>query len=315
MRARGLSVDGFVIVDKPVGYTSYDVIRFLKRNWGIKKAGHLGVLDPFATGVLPIALGKGTKIIPFLEKKDSKDYIARIKLGEKTDTDDLLGRVINKVDLSKRDIRIEHINLILKKFKGIIEQVPPMFSSVKKDGVRAYSRARRGESVELSPRKVEIFSLEVIRFEKPYLDIRVLCSRGTYVRALARDIGDALGVGGHLVGLRRLKSCIFTEDQAHKITELFEFKPELILPIEDVLKDFKTLRLEIGGVRDFVQGSPVSIGDVKDTELRLDNGEIVRIFSDDGKLIGLGEVDMDVKKYGKKYIGEPMVIKPLRVLL
>ena len=314
MRERGLSVDGFVVVDKPEGYTSYDVIRFLKRNWGITKAGHLGVLDPFATGVLPIALGKGTKIIPFLEKKDSKDYIARIKLGERTDTDDLLGRVISRVDLSKREIKLEHISIVLKKFKGKIDQVPPRFSSVKKDGIRAYSKARRGEEPELEPRKVEIFSIELLGFEKPYLDIRVLCSRGTYVRALARDIGEALGVGGHLVGLRRLKSGVFSEDQAHKITELFDFSEDFVIPIDEVLKDYKLLRLEPKGVKDFLQGSPVTIGDVKDADLRLADGELVRLFSDDGRFLGIGEVDMDIDKYGKRYVGEPWVIKPVRVL-
>ncbi len=307
-------VDGFVVVDKPEGLTSYDVIRFLKRNWGIKKAGHLGILDPFATGVLPVAVGNGTKLIPFLEKRDSKDYVARIKLGVSTTTDDLLGDVVKVVDLSKKGINIEHIKLVLSKFRGKIEQVPPAYSSVKKDGIRAYKRSRRGEKVELKPRKVEIFDIKPIGFEKPYLDIRVICSRGTYVRALARDIGEALGVGGHLVGLRRLRSGAFGEEMAHSLTELFEFNKELIIPMEDVLKDYKALKLEPTGRKNFLLGSPVSMSEVKDVVLDIEGGEIVRIFSEDGVFIGLGKVDTEISKYGKRFQGEPWVIKPLRVL-
>ncbi len=310
-----MQVDGFVVVDKPEGLTSYDVIRFLKRNWGIRKAGHLGILDPFATGVLPVAIGKGTRLIPFLEKKDCKDYIARIRLGISTTTDDLLGDVVREVDLSKRDVSLEHIKLVLKRFKGKIEQLPPSYSSVKRGGVRAYRMARKGEKVELKPRKVEIFELDLLGYSKPFLDIRVLCSRGTYVRSLARDIGEALGVGGHLVGLRRVRSGVFTEDEAHSLQELIEFDPALVIPPDEALRNYKMLKLEEKGRELFLLGSPVSMGDVKDADLRLEEGEMVRLYSEDGVFLGLGEVDMNISRYGKKYQGEPWVIKPVRVMV
>jgi len=199
-------MDGFIVLDKPAGMTSHDVVRFVRRITGAKKAGHTGTLDPFATGVLPVALGEGTKAIRFLDER-VKEYRAAMLLGEATDTQDATGTVTCRRDW--RAVSRDDLARVFAGFRGRISQVPPMYSALKHQGVPLYRIARRGAEVAREPREIEIFSLVVDSFAPPEIVFTVRCSRGTYVRTLAHDMGELLGCGAHLVGLRRTVSGTF----------------------------------------------------------------------------------------------------------
>jgi len=204
-------IDGLLIVDKPEGITSLDVVRGIKHRYGLKKAGHIGTLDPFATGVLPIVINEGTKLVPFLEQ-GPKEYEATLKLGEETTTDDCTGQVVLKQDW--KDVEPETVEPLLRTFLGKIYQIPPMFSAVKMQGMPLYRLARRGIEVERKQREVEIYKIQMEEMELPLVHFRVSCSKGTYIRTLGRDIGRKAGCGAHLVHLRRIRSGPFTLDQS-----------------------------------------------------------------------------------------------------
>ncbi len=193
-------MDGFIVIDKPAGITSHDVVHAVRRITGEKKAGHTGTLDPFATGVLPVALGEGTKAIRFLDES-LKEYRAVMRLGEATDTQDSTGVVIGRGDW--QTVTRDDVARVAAGFAGRISQIPPMFSALKQNGVPLYKLARRGTEVTREPREVEIHSLIVDRLEFPEVAFTVRCSRGTYVRTLAHDMGSLLGCGAHLVSLQR----------------------------------------------------------------------------------------------------------------
>ena len=192
-----------MVIDKPAGITSHDVVSRVRRILGIKKVGHTGTLDPFATGVLPIAVNDGTKAIPFLDE-GSKTYEALLHLGVTTDTLDMTGTVISESDSSH--VTSERFISSLSHFTGAISQIPPMYSAIKQNGQPLYKLARQGMDVERKARDVEIYSLELLSFDLPYVAVRVVCSRGTYVRSLADDIGRTLGCGAALQQLRRTSS-------------------------------------------------------------------------------------------------------------
>ncbi|HMU36812.1 MAG TPA: tRNA pseudouridine(55) synthase TruB, partial [Marmoricola sp.] len=191
---------GLVIVDKPAGFTSHDVVARVRRLAGTRKVGHAGTLDPMATGVLVLGVNRATRLLGHLMLTE-KAYDATIKLGESTSTDDAEGETIATSDTS--GLSEDQVRAALAEFVGDIDQVPTAVSAIKVDGKRAYARVRAGEEVELSARRVHIASIEVTRVELPEVDISVRCSSGTYIRAIARDLGAALGVGGHLSALRR----------------------------------------------------------------------------------------------------------------
>lgn len=204
-------IDGLLVVDKPEGITSLDVVREIKRRFGLKKAGHIGTLDPFATGVLPVVINEGTKLVPFL-MEGPKEYEASLKLGEETTTDDCTGEVVLRRDW--RDVQPERVESYLRGFVGKIRQIPPMFSAVKMQGMPLYRLARKGMEVERKPREVEIYKIQAEGMDLPLVRFKVSCSKGTYVRALGRDIGRMAGCGAHLISLRRVRSGPFTLDQA-----------------------------------------------------------------------------------------------------
>lgn len=212
-------MNGFLVIDKPVDMTSHDVVARVRRTLKQKKVGHTGTLDPFATGVLPVALGAATKIIPYLDES-VKEYRAVMRLGISTDTQDHTGKTLHQ---GAFDIVTEAmLHDAFTRFTGIISQIPPMFSAVKQGGVPLYKRARRGEVVERPPRSVSIYSLVLERLQLPYVTFTVQCSRGTYIRALANDLGESLGCGAHLSELRRLKSGIFGLNMAISLETLQE---------------------------------------------------------------------------------------------
>jgi tRNA pseudouridine55 synthase len=204
-------IDGLLIVDKPEGITSLDVVREIKHRFGLKKAGHIGTLDPFATGVLPIAINEGTKLVPFLGE-GPKEYTVTLKLGEETTTDDCTGKTV--ISEPWEGIQFEKIEAALEAFLGKIHQIPPMFSAIKMHGKPLYRLARKGIEVERKERAVEIYKIQMEKIDLPLVFFKVSCSKGTYIRALGRDIGRRIGCGGHLLRLRRIRSGPFTIEQA-----------------------------------------------------------------------------------------------------
>jgi tRNA pseudouridine55 synthase len=206
-----MRIDGLLVVDKPEGITSLDVVREVKRRFSVKKAGHIGTLDPFATGVLPVVLNEGTKLVPFLGD-EPKEYEAVIKLGEETTTEDLTGEVILRKPWE--GVTPEVIQAVVQTFVGKIQQIPPMFSAVKINGKPLYRWARKGVEVDRKEREVEIFNLSIEAMDLPLVHFRISCSKGTYVRTLGKDIGRRIGCGAHLFRLRRIRTGSFTLEQA-----------------------------------------------------------------------------------------------------
>lgn len=257
-------LDGFLVVDKPTGITSHQVVAILRRAFGQKKIGHTGTLDPFATGVLPVALGEGTKAITFLDEA-VKEYRATMRLGISTDTQDLEGEVLRERDWSH--VTQEMLANAIPAFSGEILQTPPMFSALKRDGVPLYKLARRGESVEREARRILIHSLLVERIELPEISFVVSCSRGTYVRTLAHDLGEALGCGAHLVQLRRTASGPFTLASAFTLDQLATSSPREIaarnfIPIMTALSHLPGLELSDAGYARVKNGIAPGVADL-----------------------------------------------------
>jgi len=219
---------GFVVIDKPAGLTSHDCVSRLRKVFNMKKIGHSGTLDPLVTGVLPIAIGNATRLISYLQ--GSKAYKGIIQLGANTNTDDLEGEIIKSRIWPL--INDNDINSILENFRGNILQKPPIFSSVHIKGERAYKKARKGEKFDLNPKKVRINKLNLISWSqsKGELLVYVECSTGTYIRSLARDIGETIGCGGYLKKLRRTKAFDFNESHSVLLPEKAEFYQEINKP-------------------------------------------------------------------------------------
>lgn len=249
-------MDGFFVIDKPEGLTSHDVVSFARRILRTKKVGHTGTLDPFATGVLPVAVGRGTKAIPFLDES-VKEYRATMRLGAATDTQDLTGNVLFENDFSK--VSEDSLIQTFSRFRGRICQTPPMFSAVKICGVPLYKHARKGTEISRPAREIEIRSLFLDSFEPPFATFTVSCSRGTYVRTLAHDIGEVLGCGAHLVRLRRTRSGRFTEVEAMNLEE-FEEKAarndldKVLVSPYNALSDLMDLQLDEAGEKRVMNG-------------------------------------------------------------
>jgi tRNA pseudouridine55 synthase len=217
-RARGDSgLDGFLNVCKPAGPTSHDVVATVRRILKTRRVGHAGTLDPLAEGVLPIALGRATRLVDNLAGAD-KEYYAEVVLGRTTTTDDAEGEIV--AELPVPALTMADLEAALHGFRGAIEQLPPAFSALKVQGRRAYELAREGETTSLRPRRVTIFEIEVRRWEQPVVSLRVRCSKGTYIRSLARDLGAALGTGGSLQRLVRTRVGWFDLGSAVGLDEL-----------------------------------------------------------------------------------------------
>jgi tRNA pseudouridine55 synthase len=214
-------MDGILVIDKPKGLTSHDVVNSVRRIALTRKVGHAGTLDPFATGVLVVGFNQGTKILPFLQEEE-KEYEAILRLGVETDTLDRDGKVLKESPCP--DISREEIDGILSSFLGRQSQVPPKYSAIKREGVPLYKLARRGLEVEVPSREVEIYGMSLLSLDLPYVSFRVRCSSGTYVRSLARDIGIKAGCGGHLTSLRRIRSGRFGVETAIPLERLKEMR-------------------------------------------------------------------------------------------
>ena len=232
---------GFLNIYKPKGKTSHDVVAILRRITKVKQIGHTGTLDPFAEGVLPICIGKATRLIEYL--KDDKAYIGTVQLGKSTTTYDLEGEV---VEISDKTPSLEEIEAELNNFRGDIEQLPPIFSAIKVKGKKLYEYARKGEEVEIQPRSVNISELELLNYDKENrtLELYIECSKGTYIRSIAHDLGKNLNCFGHLIKLVRVKAGDFLVENAIKLDELSsveEVEKHLIYPLEKL--DYQTYEL------------------------------------------------------------------------
>ncbi len=212
-----MSIEGILNVNKPEGKTSYNVVAQLRRLTGEKRVGHAGTLDPIATGVLPICFGQATRITQFLTDS-SKTYLAQVELGVITDTFDRQGKIIERRDPSA--ITVKQIEEALANFQGIINQVPPIYSALKQKGRRYYELARAGIPIKLKPRQVEITNIELLNCQPPMITINVDCSKGTYIRSLAHDLGRSLGCGAHLRNLTRLRCGPFYIEDALSLTQI-----------------------------------------------------------------------------------------------
>lgn len=229
-----MTIGGFLIIDKPKGITSFDVIRRLRKITGIRKIGHAGTLDPLATGVLVLAFSKMTKRLKFLTGLD-KEYEAEIKLGAISDTYDAEGKIEEKVKsqalpIGRQDLKVageRDIKEVLKTFTGEIKQIPPKYSALKVNGRKACDVMRKGGDIDLKPRDVKIYKIMLLEFSWPILKIRVSCSSGTYIRSLAHDIGQKLGCGAYLNELRRTKVGEFTLDQAVELDDEKRIREEI----------------------------------------------------------------------------------------
>ena len=250
-------MDAVLLLDKPSGLTSNAALQVAKRLLAARKAGHGGTLDPLASGLLPVLLGEATKFAAFLLDAD-KEYLAYVKLGERTSTGDAEGEVVERRPVAVADAQVK---VALEAFRGDILQVPPMYSALKRGGQPLYRLARQGRSVQVEPRRVHVRRLEVTERRGDLITLDIACSKGTYVRSLAEDIGHALGCGAHLAGLRRTAAGGFRLDEAISLEALEAMAPELrsqvLLPLDRLLVGMPRVELDRDTARRFEAGQAV----------------------------------------------------------
>ncbi|MFC1865863.1 tRNA pseudouridine(55) synthase TruB [Chloroflexota bacterium] len=256
-------MNGILNINKPVGSTSFDIVSTVRKLIGERRVGHAGTLDPIASGVLPVCFGQGTRVIEFLQEA-SKVYWAHIELGTATDTYDASGKIIKQADYSS--ISKEQLEQALESFRGAILQTPPMFSAVKHNGQRLYNLARQGISVERKSRPATIHGLEITDFKPPFLTLEVECSRGTYIRSLAHDLGEMLGCGAHLFELVRLSYGPFDIGDAISLTQLEDAAinnlwQHYVYPMDSVLRHWPTTVVNEEQERLIINGSGIDVAD------------------------------------------------------
>lgn len=282
-------MNGFVYVDKPEGITSFVASAKIRRIFGIKKAGHTGTLDPMATGVLPIAIGHATRFIELIPSHD-KAYKAKFILGKTTDTLDITGKVTGEFSVTATKEDVENI---LGKFTGEIQQIPPMYSAIKKDGVRLYDLARQGIEIERESRKVTIYSLKLVSYyeDTAEYEIECECSSGTYIRTLIADIGEELGCGATMTSLRRTKANGISIDKCYTFEELEKLKKEgnieKALESVDSLVVYDKIKVTAPQAKRFSNGGGLDcdrFGGKKEPGL-------YNVYDPDGEYLGVGEID------------------------
>lgn len=283
---------GVLLIDKPAGLTSFNVVERIRRWFRVRKVGHTGTLDPFATGLLVLCLGQATRLAPYVTNWD-KAYEGVIKLGEETDTDDPSGKVIFSAEPDK--ITLDLLSQALERFRGNILQVPPRFSAKKRNGVPSYRRARRGEQVELEPEPVRIDQLEVVSLDGPRARFRVWCSKGTYMRSLARDLGRALGCGGHLAELSRTAIGHLRLDQAVSLGDItakaWRERDSLLWPAEEILNTWTAVSLSEEGEQRVRYGQDLPAEVIQQQHSQaLQEGSCVRLVGDCGVFLAIGRV-------------------------
>lgn len=284
----GVVSDGILVVDKPRGMTSHDVVARVRRAAGLRRVGHTGTLDPSATGVLVVCLGRATRLVQFLQEAP-KTYAARMMLGVTTDSQDADGEIVATSPAGHIDEQA--LCEAMTQFQGTLEQVPPMVSAVKVDGVRLHERARRGEIVDRESRVVTVYDLVLDEFEpgdRPEASFLVTCSAGTYVRTIAHDIGERLGVGGSLTRLRRLANGPFTVDEAHDLDDIVEagergeLGERLLAPVTALGRVLPTVRVDDSAVvRSAVHGGPLPVAGREGRYVVVAADRLVGIYHDE----------------------------------
>ena len=278
-------MDGVIIINKPKQYTSHDIVNIVRKQLNTKKVGHTGTLDPNATGVLPILIGKATKISKYLIEH-KKTYIATIKLGEKRDTGDSEGKIIEK-DLELKSIEKDRIEEVLKSFLGKQKQIPSMYSAIKVDGKKLYEYARKGQTVEIQPRDIEIYSINLISYKKDEIVFETECSKGTYIRVLCEDVAERLGTVGYMKELQRTTVDKFKIEQSINLENLNqEIVEKNLITIENIFNDKERIDLNDRKLELFLNG-------VQLTHQLEDN--TYRIYNKN-KFIGLGVVKNNLLK-------------------
>lgn len=305
---------GVLNIDKPAGMTSHDVVEAVRKLVGIRRVGHTGTLDPQATGVLPVCVGRATKIAQYLTQAE-KEYVLTLRLGIATDTQDAAGRELSRVD----DVRVTRaeVEAILPRFTGAIQQVPPLFSAKHIGGERLYHLARRGQVVDRAPVAVTVHALEVLEMEGPRVGLRVRCSKGTYARALCDDIGRALGVGGHLQDLVRTRSGRFALAEALTLEGLAERVrsgrlDEVLIPVADALEHLPAVRVAPEASRAVLHGSSLPASAVVSFPPEITKGSLARVLGYRRQLLSLAESTID----GGEFAGSDprrVVLQPVRV--
>ncbi|MDO5516207.1 MAG: tRNA pseudouridine(55) synthase TruB [Clostridium sp.] len=280
-------MNGILNVYKNKGMSSFDVVRRIRFLAHEKKVGHTGTLDPEATGVLPVALGKATKTIDYI-MNCNKTYEVKFLLGTKTTTYDLEGEVIDKKDTSF--LTEEAVKNAVVSFIGEYDQVPPMYSALKQNGVRLYDLARQGIEVERKGRRIHILNIENVEIELPYVSMKVSCSKGTYIRSLCFDIGEKLNVGATMVELNRSETSVFKQEESVNIEDLTEDNIQnYLISIEDALKFYPKLVVNSSFTKLLANG--VKVFDRRLTSETREKGILYRVYDSEGIFIGLGKQD------------------------
>ena len=280
-------MNGVILLDKPVGKTSHDMVYFVRRLTGIKKVGHTGTLDPDASGVLPVCIGKATKACDMLTASD-KEYTAELVLGKTTDTQDASGRILTECEVRAEK---EEIISAVNNFIGEIEQIPPMFSAIKRDGKKLYGLARQGISIEREPRGVKIYSIDIldINLSEKTVQIHVKCSKGTYIRTLCEDIGKHIGCGAYMNALRRTVSGGFSIKDCFTCEELLCLKEKneldnAIIPVDSLFEDYAKVVLD-----DFL--STKLKNGIRIRKNGLYEGTVYRVYDQSGQFMALCRYD------------------------
>lgn len=294
-------MDGVIIIDKPQDFTSFDVVAVMRRICGQKKIGHTGTLDPMATGVLPLLLGKATRAAPFLEDTD-KEYEAEFRLGCSTDTQDSTGKILAESDAP---VTREQLEAMLPAFRGEILQLPPMYSALQINGQRLYTLARQGIEVEREARPVTIYRLELNEYDEGARSgsLTIRCSKGTYIRTICADIGERLGAFGVMTSLRRTVAAGFrladavTLEQAKALSEQGELA-QRVLPIEDLFLNHASLKVSPAQAQRFRNGGGLSLDRTAIAAGNKTDGKIFRVFSPDSEFLGLGTVSSEKEELG-----------------
>lgn len=281
--------NGMINVYKEAGYTSHDVVARLRGICKQKKIGHTGTLDPDAVGVLPVCLGNGTKLCDMLSD-ETKEYVAVLRLGIVTDTQDLSGTVLGQ---KRADVSPEQVKNVISSFRGDSMQIPPMYSALKVNGKKLYELAREGKEVERKARPVTIYQLDVLKEEHPEYTMRVECSKGTYIRTLCHDIGQKLGCGGAMAALTRTRVGQFKIDKAYTLDELQELSEkgqlkDVVIPVDKMFEALSVLYVRETGMKALKNGNQLKIEDLRgDFSEKTEDGQAFRVYDQQGIFYGI----------------------------
>lgn len=280
-------MDVIINLNKPINMSSQQAVLIVKKLFSARKAGHAGTLDPIAAGILIVCLNQATKVTRFLSDLD-KEYIVGMKLGERTDTGDLTGKLLEKKDFLS--IKNTDVYKILKNFVGDIKQIPPMYSAVKVKGQPLYKLARMGIEIQRPERPVQIYGIDVIRFEQPYLHLKILCSKGTYIRTLCDDIGNDLHVGAHVISLKRTRVGKFRIEDSVSVEEL-KCGKNVTHSVDSAISHLSAIMLDEESCNKVRKGIPVIM--VTEKQLVRQVKHFVRLKDPENRLFAIGRLEQD----------------------